>query len=63
MNKLSFTESLHEIARQNLRSAYMQTENKMFNNEDKREKILFNQQPFIGIITLWVLPKNLAGEN
>ena len=62
MNKLSFTESLHEIARQNLRSAYMQTENKMFNNEDKREKILVNQQPFIGIITLWILPQNIIGE-
>ena len=37
----------------------MQTENKMFNNEDKREKILVNQQPFIGIITLWVIPQNL----
>lgn len=24
-------------------------------------EIIRNQQPFIGIITLWVLPKNLLG--
>ena len=57
-----FVESLHEIARQNLRSAYMQTENKMFNNEDKSKIISVNQQPFIGIITLWILPQNIIGE-
>ena len=62
MNKLSFTESLHEIARQNLRSAYMQTDNKLFDNEDKSKKISVNQQPFIGIITLWILPQNIIGE-
>ncbi len=58
----SFTESLHEIARQNLRSAYMQTDNKLFDNEDKSKKISVNQQPFIGIITLWILPQNIIGE-
>ena len=57
----SFAESLHEIARQNLRSAYMQVENKMFDDELDNE-ILTNQQPFIGIITLWVIPQNLIEE-
>ena len=55
----SFTESLHEIARQNLRSAYMQVDDKKFKDENINDKILVNQQPFIGIITLWVLPQNL----
>lgn len=55
----SFTESLHEIARQNLRSAYMQVDNKKFKDENLNNKISVNQQPFIGIITLWVLPQNL----
>ena len=55
----SFTESLHEIARQNLRSAYMQVEKKEFYGEELDENIYVNQQPFIGIITLWVLPQNI----
>ena len=55
----SFTESLHEIARQNLRSAYMQVDDKKFKDENINDKILVNQQPFIGIITLWVLPQNI----
>ena len=55
----SFTESLHEIARQNLRSAYMQVDDKKFRDENLNNKISVNQQPFIGIITLWVLPQNL----
>lgn len=55
----SFTESLHEIARQNLRSAYMQVEKKEFDGEELDENIYVNQQPFIGIITLWVLPQNI----
>ena len=55
----SFTESLYEIARQNLRSAYMQVDNKKFKDENLNNKISVNQQPFIGIITLWVLPQNL----
>ncbi|WP_300707499.1 hypothetical protein [uncultured Brachyspira sp.] len=59
MNKLYFTESLHEIARQNLRSAYMQVDNKLFKDENLNDNILVNQQPFIGIITLWVIPQNL----
>lgn len=58
----SFTESLHEIARQNLRSAYMQVDNKEFKGENQWEKSLVNQQPFIGIITLWVIPQNLIEE-
>ena len=55
----SFTESLYEIARQNLRSAYTQVEKKEFNGEKLDENIYVNQQPFIGIITLWVLPQNI----
>ena len=55
----SFTESLHEIARQNLRSAYMQVDDKKFKDEYLKKQISVNQQPFIGIITLWVLPQNL----
>ena len=55
----SFTESLYEIARQNLRSAYMQVDNKKFKDENLNNKISVNQQPFIGIITLWVLPQNI----
>ncbi len=55
-----FVESLHEIARQNLRSAYMQVDTKLFNDENLNDNILVNQQPFIGIITLWVLPQNLT---
>ena len=55
----SFTESLHEIARQNLRSAYMQVDDKKFRDENLNNKISVNQQPFIGIITLWVLPQNI----
>ena len=55
----SFTESLHEIARQNLRSAYMQVDDKKFKDENLNNKISVNQQPFIGIITLWVLPQNI----
>lgn len=55
----SFTESLHEIARQNLRSAYMQIDSKEFDGEKLHDNILVNQQPFIGIITLWILPQNL----
>ena len=55
----SFTESLYEIARQNLRSAYMQVEKKEFDGEELNENIYVNQQPFIGIITLWVLPQNI----
>ncbi len=61
MNKLYFTESLHEIARQNLRSAYMQVDNKVFKDE-LGDNISTNQQPFIGIITLWILPQNIIGE-
>ena len=53
-----FVESLHEIARQNLRSAYMQTDKKEFKDE-LYHKISVNQQPFIGIITLWILPQNI----
>lgn len=55
----SFTESLHEIARQNLRSAYMQVDDKKFKDEYLKKQISVNQQPFIGIITLWVLPQNI----
>ena len=55
----SFTESLHEIARQNLRSAYMQVDKKEFAGEELSDNIYVNQQPFIGIITLWVLPQNI----
>ena len=55
----SFTESLHEIARQNLRSAYMQVDKKEFDGEISLKDISVNQQPFIGIITLWVLPQNI----
>ena len=55
----SFTESLYEIARQNLRSAYMQVDSKEFDGEELSDNIYVNQQPFIGIITLWVLPQNL----
>ena len=55
----SFTESLYEIARQNLRSAYMQIDTKQVNGEKLWEYLSINQQPFIGIITLWVLPQNL----
>ncbi len=58
----SFTESLHEIARQNLRSAYMQVESKVFKGENQWEKVSVNQQPFIGIITMWVIPQNLIEE-
>ncbi len=58
----SFTESLHEIARQNLRSAYMQVESKLFKGENQWEKVSVNQQPFIGIITMWVIPQNLIEE-
>ena len=59
----SFTESLHEIAKQNLYSAYTIEYNKKDDETQLEETIIRNQQPFIGIITLWVLPKNLAGEN
>ena len=55
----SFTESLHEIARQNLRSAYMQVDSKKFDSEKFQKYSSVNQQPFIGIITLWVLPQNI----
>ena len=55
----SFTESLHEIARQNLRSAYMQVDSKKFDGEISLKDISVNQQPFIGIITLWILPQNI----
>ena len=55
----SFTESLYEIARQNLRSAYMQVDKKEFAGEELSDNIYVNQQPFIGIITLWVLPQNI----
>ncbi len=58
----SFTESLHEIARQNLRSASMQVESKVFKGENQWEKVSVNQQPFIGIITMWVIPQNLIEE-
>ncbi len=63
MNKLYFTESLHEIAKQNLYSAYTIEDNKKDDETLSKQNIIRNQQPFIGIITLWVLPKNLAGEN
>ena len=46
-------------ARQNLRSAYMQVDDKKFKDENLNNKISVNQQPFIGIITLWVLPQNI----
>lgn len=55
----SFTESLHEIARQNLRSAYMQVDKKEFDGEELRKYSSVNQQPFIGVITLWALPQNI----
>lgn len=55
----SFTESLHEIARQNLRSAYMQVDTKEFDGEELDDNIFVNQQPFIDIITLWLLPQNI----
>lgn len=53
----TFTESLHEIARQNLRSAYMLEESEIFN--DDKETSMVNQQPFIGILTLWIMPPNM----
>ena len=59
----TFTESLHEIAKQNLYSAYTIEDNKKDDETQFKDTIIRNQQPFIGIITLWVLPKNLAGEN
>ena len=58
----TFTESLHEIAKQNLYSAYTIEDNKKDDETLSKQNIIRNQQPFIGIITLWVLPKNLAGE-
>lgn len=57
----TFVESMYEIARQNLRSAYMQEEKREFQDEQKEKYIVVNQQPFIGIVTLWVLPKGILG--
>ena len=59
----TFVESMYEIARQNLRSAYMQEEKRKFQDttNEKDKKIVVNQQPFIGIVTLWVLPKGILG--
>ena len=37
----------------------MQVEKKEFDGEELDENIYVNQQPFIGIITLWVLPQNI----
>lgn len=36
----------------------MQTDKKEFKDE-LYHKISVNQQPFIGIITLWILPQNI----
>ena len=56
--KYTFTESLHEIAKQNLYSAYINDEY-IESMENKNNDVIRNRQPFIGIITLWVLPQNL----
>lgn len=37
----------------------MQIDSKEFDGEKLHDNILVNQQPFIGIITLWILPQNL----
>ena len=58
----TFVESMYEIARQNLRSAYMQEEKREFNDYISQiNNVTVNQQPFIGIVTLWVLPKGILG--
>ena len=56
--KYTFTESLHEIAKQNLYSAYINDEY-IESMENKNNNVIRNRQPFIGIITLWILPQNL----
>ena len=58
--RYSFIDSLHEIAKQNLYSAYI-TDDYIESMINSNVEIIRNQQPFIGIITLWVLPKNLLG--
>ena len=37
----------------------MQVDKKEFDGEKLRKYSSVNQQPFIGVITLWVLPQNI----
>lgn len=56
---LTFVESLYEIAKQNLYSAYTNESNKKDKYALKKKYVIRNQQSFIGIISLWVLPQGL----